>query len=61
MSDQITREQARRLAAYAYELGWRHACDDHLTQRHDPQHPIGAGMLHGPDAILYALERKDPR
>jgi hypothetical protein len=36
-------ERAAKVEAdEAYEQGWRDACDDHLEQKQDPSHPIGA-------------------
>jgi hypothetical protein len=34
-------EVAAEQAQAAYERGWRDACDDHLDQAADPDHPIG--------------------
>lgn len=35
-------QAAAEASAAAYEQGWRDACDDHLDQRQNPDHPLGA-------------------
>lgn len=55
----ITQAVVRRLVAFAYEDGWRDACDDHMQQRKDPEHPIGAGRRREVDDILARLDHHD--
>jgi hypothetical protein len=49
----------RALVYAAYELGWRNACDDHLEQQRDPDHPIGESRHMGVGSVLVDLDPND--
>lgn len=55
----ITPEQALRIASAAYEAGWHDACLDHLTQREDKTHPLGASKISGPMDLAMRLDPYD--
>lgn len=55
----IDREIVRRLVATAYDRGWGDACNDHVQQRSDSSHPIGASRARGADEILASLDPID--
>lgn len=49
----------RALVYAAYELGWRNACDDHIVQVQDREHPIGERRHRGVDSVLANLDPND--
>lgn len=55
----INREIVRRLVATAYDRGWVDACHDHLQQKSDSSHPVGASRARGADEILTWLDPID--